>query len=87
MKKFYVTVAQTLHIRCEVEAENAEEAQIAVEDLGVDEFKNETLSATTDVDRVCHENGRLARWWDGSHPMGDGDGWIHIDEDDKNAIQ
>ena len=85
MKKFYVTVAQTLHIRCEVEAENAEEAQIAVEDLGVDEFKNETLSATTDVDRVCDESGRLIRWWDAdSHG---GDGWICGTEDDKNAIQ
>ena len=85
MKKFYVTVAQTLHIRCEVEAENAEEAQIAVEDLGVDEFKNETLSATTDVELVCHENGRLARWPRANSP-GD-DGWICADEDDKNAIQ
>jgi hypothetical protein len=84
MKKFYVTVAQTLLIRCEVEAESAEKAQIAVEDLGVDEFKNVTLSATTEVDRVDDENGKLVRWWDAFT-------WRRRldlrDEDDKNAIQ
>ena len=59
-------------IRCEVEAENAEEAQIAVEDLGVDEFKNETLSASTEVDRIDDENGDLVQWYDEDGPYDEG---------------
>ena len=64
MKTFYVTVAQTSLIRCEVEAESAAHAQEVVEGLGVDEFKNETLSCTSEVDRIDDENGNLVRWWE-----------------------
>jgi len=64
MKTFYVTVAQTSLIRCEVEAESAARAEEVVEDLGVDEFKNEMLSCTSEVDRIDDENGNLVRWWE-----------------------